>query len=165
MRYGSLYGERADDHNSIYKIIKQALSEAKITYHGTGNEIREFIHVQDAAQGSVQILEPEFENQHIIFAGTQTMRYKDLLEMVREILGNKISIEIVPSERDAHYKSHLIISAQSSGKNWRLIRISIWARDCCCACPSFMEKSTEKTSKNNLYVQPTEQAHFRDIKA
>jgi len=104
LRYGSLYGERADDHNSIYKIIKQALSEDKITYHGTGDELREFIHVRDAAQGSVQILEPEFENQHIIFAGTQTMRYKDLLEMVREMLGNKISIEIVPSERDAHYK-------------------------------------------------------------
>ena len=104
LRYGSLYGERADDHNSIYKIIAQALSENKITYHGTGEELREFIHVKDAAQGSVQILNPQYENQHIILTGTQTMLYKDLLEMVREMLGGKISIEVVASDRDAHYK-------------------------------------------------------------
>jgi UDP-glucose 4-epimerase len=104
LRYGSLYGDRADVHNSIYKIIKQALSENKITYHGTGEEIREFIHVKDAAKGSVQILEPQYENQHIILTGTQTMLYKDLLEMVREILGGNISIEVVPSDRDAHYR-------------------------------------------------------------
>jgi UDP-glucose 4-epimerase len=104
LRYGSLYGERADSHNSIYKIIQQALSEDKITYHGTGEELREFIHVKDAAHGSVQILDPQFENQHIILTGTQTMRYKDLLEMVREMLGNKITIDVVPSDRDAHYK-------------------------------------------------------------
>jgi UDP-glucose 4-epimerase len=104
LRYGSLYGERADQRNSIFKIIRQALREHKITYHGSGEEIREFIHVRDAAQGSVQILAPQFENQHIILTGNQTMPYKHLLEMVREMLGSRIQIEIVPSDRDAHYR-------------------------------------------------------------
>lgn len=104
LRYGSLYGERADQRNSIYKIIRQALQEHKITYHGSGEEIREFIHVRDAAQGSVQILAPQFENQHIILTGNQTMPYKNLLEMVREMLGSRLQIEIVPSDRAAHYR-------------------------------------------------------------
>jgi UDP-glucose 4-epimerase len=104
LRYGSLYGERADSKNSIFKLLKQAIETGKIMYYGSGDEMREFIHVRDAAQSSVKILEPDFENQYIVLTGTQVMRYNELLEMINEILGNKISIEIIPSERKAHYK-------------------------------------------------------------
>ncbi|MCF8069386.1 MAG: NAD(P)-dependent oxidoreductase [Desulfobacterales bacterium] len=104
LRYGSLYGKRADDRNSVYRLIKQAIQNGKIIYHGTGEEIRELIHVQDAAQISVAILKPEFENQYIILTGAEKMRYIDLLEMIREMLGTKIKIEMLPSERKAHYK-------------------------------------------------------------
>jgi UDP-glucose 4-epimerase len=104
LRYGSLYGQRADERNSIYRLIKQAIEKSKIVYSGSGDEIREFIHVQDAAQISVTIMQPEFENQHIILTGTEKMRYIELLEMIKEMLGNKIEIEILPSERKAHYK-------------------------------------------------------------
>ncbi len=104
LRYGSLYGERADKRNSIYKLIKQALSEGKITYYGTGDELREYIHVCDAAQGSILILKPEYENQNIVLTGSEKMRYKDLLEMIREMLDNRIEIQIKPSERRAHYR-------------------------------------------------------------
>jgi UDP-glucose 4-epimerase len=104
LRYGSLYGDRADDRNSIYKFIKQAMHEGKITYYGTGDEIREYINVRDAAQISVDILASEFANQHITLTGAERMRYKDLLEMIKEMLGNKIEIEILPSSRKAHYK-------------------------------------------------------------
>ena len=104
LRYGSLYGERADERNSIYRLLKQAIEEQKITYHGTGDEMREFIHVRDAAQASVKILESEFENQNIILTGTQTLRYSDLLEMINEMLNNKVPVEMVPSQRKAHYK-------------------------------------------------------------
>lgn len=104
LRYGSLYGDRADEYSSIYKIIKQALQEGKITYYGTGDEIRELIHVKDAAQNSVRILDPAFEDQHIIITGSQTMRYRDILEMIREMLGEQIKVEILPSHRKAHYK-------------------------------------------------------------
>lgn len=103
VRYGSLYGERSDERNSIYRIIKEALSTGKIIYRGTGEELREYIHVQDAAQSSVTILQPEFENQHIILTGNQTMRYHDLLEMVREMLGGRVTIEYLPKTSDTHY--------------------------------------------------------------
>ncbi len=104
VRYGSLYGDRADERNSIYRLIKQAIQDGKITYGGTGEEIREYIHVRDAARISVRILDHEFENQHIILTGFEKMIYRDLLEMIKEMLGNKIEIEILPSERKAHYK-------------------------------------------------------------
>ena len=104
LRYGSLYGERANEKNSIYRLIKQAIIQKKITYSGQGDEIREFIHVKDAAKSSVSILETEFENQHIILTGTEKLTYSQLLEMINEIMGNNIKIEVIPSTRKAHYK-------------------------------------------------------------
>ncbi|ANA40201.1 NAD-dependent epimerase/dehydratase family protein [Geobacter anodireducens] len=104
LRYGSLYGTRADERNSIYRLILHALRDNMITYHGTGEELREFIHVRDAAEISVKILAPEFENQHITLTGNEKMRYRDLLDMVKEMIGAHVSIEILPSQRKAHYK-------------------------------------------------------------
>jgi UDP-glucose 4-epimerase len=104
LRYGSLYGDRSDDRNSIYKMIKQAFTDGKITYCGNGDEIREFIHVKDAAQSSVEVLKDEYENQHIILTGYERFTYKQLVEMIVEIIGNNISVEFKPSTRAAHYK-------------------------------------------------------------
>ena len=104
LRYGSLYGERSDERNSIYRLINQAIAEGEIVYKGTGNELREYIHVHDAALSSVEILSPEFENQNIILSGNQVIKYSELLEMICEMLGNRIKIKITPAERKAHYK-------------------------------------------------------------
>jgi UDP-glucose 4-epimerase len=104
LRYGSLYGPRADERNSIYRLIQQALQNGKISYQGSGEELREFIHVLDAAQSSVKVLEIEYENTYITLTGREKMRYADLLEMIREMMGNKIDVEITPSSRKAHYR-------------------------------------------------------------
>jgi len=104
LRYGSLYGERADKRNSIYKILMQAISTGKIQYHGKGDEIREFIHVQDAAKSSVVALDKSYECQCIMLTGTQVMKYSELLEMIQEMLNMEINIEYLPSTNKAHYK-------------------------------------------------------------
>lgn len=104
LRYGSLYGTRSDERNSIYRLIQQALRDGRITYHGTGDELREYIHVRDAAEISVKILEPEFENQYITMTGNEKMRYHDLLDMIKEMVGQHVAVEILPSHRKAHYK-------------------------------------------------------------
>jgi len=104
LRYGSLYGPRADEKNWIYSILKQALTEGKITRYGDGEEVREYIHVGDAARISVDILSKEFENQYAIISSHQQIKIKDLLMMVKEMLGNKIKIEYLPSTSDLHYE-------------------------------------------------------------
>lgn len=104
LRYGSLYGTRADERNSIFRLIRQALERGNITYYGSGDELREYIHVQDAATISVQVLDAEFENQHIILTGNEKMRYRDLLDMIREMIGSHVEVNVLPSKRRAHYK-------------------------------------------------------------
>lgn len=104
LRYGTLYGERADERNSIYRLIKQAIEKRKIVYSGDIDDLREFIHVRDASKSSVKILEEEFDNQHIILTGIRAVRYRELLETISEILKGEIEIEIKNTENKAHYK-------------------------------------------------------------
>lgn len=116
LRYGSLYGPRADEHNWIHKILKQALTERKITRYGDGEEIREYIHVKDAAKMSTEILSKEYRNQNVIITGQQPMKIKDVLIMIKEILGNKIKIEFVPADSSLHYEITPYCFKPKSGK-------------------------------------------------
>ena len=92
LRYGTLYGPRADEKNSIYRYLKQALTEKKITVFGSGFERREYIHVRDAARLSVDILDPKFANLHVTLTGHRSIYFKDILNVIVEILGNKVEI-------------------------------------------------------------------------
>ena len=103
LRYGSLYGPRADERNYIYKILKQAITENKIISFGRSDDLREYIHVKDAAQYSVEILSKEFENQHIIITGNRPITRGELLNMIKEIFANPIEVESSPIESELHY--------------------------------------------------------------
>ena len=111
LRYGSLYGDRADRQNWIYRILHAAVTEGRIVRYGDGEEIREYIHVRDAARYSVAALAPEYENQHVIISGQQAIRIKDLLTMIREMMGGRIEVEYrspadtrSPVEAKLHYE-------------------------------------------------------------
>jgi UDP-glucose 4-epimerase len=103
LRFGTLYGTRADEHNSIYKCLKEALTTREIVFYGTGDEVREYIHVSDAAGICVKVLEEEFKGQTLILTGHHRMRLSELLDMINEILGGKIKITYNPDESRSHY--------------------------------------------------------------
>jgi UDP-glucose 4-epimerase len=102
LRYGSLYGPRADKRNGIYKFVRQAMADGRINYNGTPDALREYIHVEDAAKCSVEILNDSFINSNIVLTGGQAMRVADLFKMITEILGRDIEIKY-RSEDDSHY--------------------------------------------------------------
>jgi UDP-glucose 4-epimerase len=104
LRYGSLYGPRANEFNFISNSLLQALKNKKIVRRGDGNEVREYIHVKDAARLSVDALDDKFRNKHLIITGHQQIRIKDLLIMIKEILGGEIEIEFGDEEELNHYE-------------------------------------------------------------
>lgn len=92
LRYGSLYGPRADNRNAVYRFAREALEKGCITYYGRPTALREYIHVEDAARVSVEILEQEYANTNIVLTGHQPMRVADLLKMIAEMLGKPVEI-------------------------------------------------------------------------
>jgi UDP-glucose 4-epimerase len=104
LRYGSLYGPRADETNGIYRLVKSALEEGIIRYAGNADAMREYIHVDDAARSSIVILNDEFKNESIVLTGQESMRVIDMLKMLAEILGvSDDSVDFLENKYAGHY--------------------------------------------------------------
>jgi UDP-glucose 4-epimerase len=104
LRYGSLYGPRADASNGLYIIVREALERGVISYAGSRESIREYIHVVDAARASVMVLSDDFRNESVVLTGHQPMRVVDLLKMLAEIMGMQDAVEF----RDESYAGHYV---------------------------------------------------------
>lgn len=103
LRFGSLYGPRADRSNGLYRLLRQALGNRRIDYSGTGEEVREYIHVLDAAAMSADVLAPDFANQYIHLAGRERLTSREVLTMIREIMGGDMEINLKNSGQPGHY--------------------------------------------------------------
>jgi len=103
LRYGSLYGPRANEGNGIRRFLHQGLTKGKIIYPGTGDEVREYINVKDAARLTVDILAPKYKNQHIVVTGHNPMKSREMLEMIREMVNQEISLEFSNVSNNFHY--------------------------------------------------------------
>lgn len=103
LRYGSLYGPRSDHRNGLWRIVKGALETGKVSYQGSPEAMREYIHVEDAARASVAALGEEFRNQSVVLTGQEPMRVLDLLKMLAEILGMPDAVEFIEGDHIGHY--------------------------------------------------------------
>jgi UDP-glucose 4-epimerase len=103
LRYGSLYGPRSDEHNGVWRIIKRAIETGEVSYEGSIEAMREYIHVVDAALASVVALNSEFCNQHVVLTGQEPMRVIDFLKMIAEILELNQNVKFIESEHSGHY--------------------------------------------------------------
>ena len=110
LRYGTVYGLRADSGNSIFRYLDQALREKKVSCSGSGEEIREYINVKDAAALSVDILTREYKNQHITITGHRSMTLRDFLNNVNDVLNGSVKVMYEPEKRSPH---HYVITPYS----------------------------------------------------
>lgn len=87
LRYGSLYGPRAQSWNGLRRYVRQVIQEGKLDYRGTGKERREYIHVNDAARLSVDILDEIHKNKALTVTGHQVLNSEELIDLIFEIAG------------------------------------------------------------------------------
>ncbi len=104
VRYGSLYGPRADAHNALYRFISQALQGESITYYGAATAQREYIHVIDAARLTVELVEKAVVGQPYILSGAQSFRVQDIFCMLEEMLGKPITVAYDTHTKHGHYQ-------------------------------------------------------------
>ena len=93
LRFGSLYGPRSQKWNGIRSFVEQILKNEKLVYGGNGLEMREYIHVFDAARLSVDILHEKYNNSAITITGQQLFKVDDFFSILFEILGKEKSVE------------------------------------------------------------------------
>ena len=103
LRFGSLYGPRANDANLISKFISNALINSKIKFDSDGEELREYIHVFDAVRLSIKSLSSNYIGKDLIITGIQKTRIKEIIHIISEIIDKKISITFKKKNPGDHY--------------------------------------------------------------
>ena len=103
LRYGSLYGPRADKSNAVFRMLRSALETGSITYNGNGKEVREYIHIRDAALMSADVMDERFANSILHLMGRERMTTSEMFEMIKEILNNKVKINLNSKAATGHY--------------------------------------------------------------
>ena len=103
IRYGSVYGERADQSNRIYKLLYEALTTNQIIFPGDGKEEREYIHARDAAELSVDVLSEKYTGKRIMLTGVEKFTYMEVLEFIKEMMNDKIKVKYLNDDYKGHY--------------------------------------------------------------
>ena len=104
LRYGSLYGPRSQDWNGIKGFSQQVVKTGILEYSGNGSEVREYIHVLDAAKLSVKALQEEYRNRAVTITGQQSMKVSDMFSMIFEIEGKEVDINYLDEHKgSSHY--------------------------------------------------------------
>lgn len=104
VRYGSLYGPRADGRNAIRRLVDEALRGGPLTLSGSPDSCREYVHVTDAALATVRLLEEEQAHDCVIVSGSVPVRAADLVRMLAEMLGRPLEASYAAASPDGHYQ-------------------------------------------------------------
>ena len=112
MRYGIPFGERARAATVTPIFIDKILKGEEITIHGTGSQTRQFIYVRDLAEGNVNCLKPEGENEIFNINGREVIRVIDIVTTLEEILGKKAKVKYI-EDRKGNYKGRYISSEKA----------------------------------------------------
>lgn len=103
LRYGSLYGKDAQEWNSIYKYVIQAMKSKHIKFKGKKNDLREYIHIEDAARVTVDIaLNKKLDGKYVI-TGNQQVRGYELIELFKEISNSRFKVSYRNMKKNDHY--------------------------------------------------------------
>jgi UDP-glucose 4-epimerase len=104
LRFGSLYGPRADAGNAIRRLVTQAVQENRMDFWGDGSEVREYIHIRDAASLAADALDDKYANQALHISGYERVTTLEILETINEMLGGSVAISLEDKAFSGRYR-------------------------------------------------------------
>ena len=88
LRYGIPYGPRARDGAVIPIFVSKALKGEPLTIAGDGAQYRQFVYVEDLAEGNVLGLKPIAMHKTYNLDGTEKITISQIAETIQRIIGN-----------------------------------------------------------------------------
>lgn len=86
LRYGIPYGPRGRMGTVIANFVDKALKGEPLIIHGDGNQYRNFIYVEDLADGNVAALKDVAKNQVYNLEGTRPVTIKEIAETLGHLV-------------------------------------------------------------------------------
>lgn len=111
LRYGIPYGPRARGGAVIAVFVRRALNGEPLIIFGDGSQYRQFIYVEDLAEGNVAALKHVPINQTYNLEGPRPVTIREIAETVKKLIGN-VAIEYEEA-RPGDYGGALVSSEKA----------------------------------------------------
>lgn len=96
LRFGIPYGPRAREGGVIPIFVAKALRAEPLTLAGDGMQFRQFVYVEDLAEGVVLSLKPAAANRMYNLDGQTPISIRQIAEAIRELIG-PVEIQATPA--------------------------------------------------------------------
>ena len=116
LRFGSIYGGRANNFNTINNFINEAKKNKKIIRKSKGDEVRNYIHVKDVAKLCKIILNKKYDNGFYNIFGKEKSTVLDVLKIIKKELPKTKLILKKKNRLIYNYKSNPFTYKINSGK-------------------------------------------------
>ena len=117
LRYGTAYGPRSRGEDVISIFVEKAMAGETLEIHGSGSQSRNFIYVEDLADGNVAALSQAARNKTYTLEGSRPVTIRDIAEMVNHLFDGKIDIKFV-SNRTDDYDSKDVAAVSCADLRW-----------------------------------------------
>ena len=120
LRFGTVYGERANKFNTVQNFIDDAKKKFKIYRETKGNEVRSYIHVKDVAKITYQTTKKKYENGYYNIFGGKKIMVKKLLNIIKDKIPKLKIFYSKYDNRRYNYKINPFTYQIRKGKNIKL---------------------------------------------
>jgi UDP-glucose 4-epimerase len=96
LRYGIPYGPRARSGAIVPIFVDKAMKGEELTIAGDGGQFRQFIYVEDLAEGNTAAMQKIAENKIYNIDGQRPITVKEVAETVKKIIGD-VGIRYIPA--------------------------------------------------------------------
>ena len=94
LRYATAYGPKNRTVDAISIFVRQALKNLNLTIHGNGRQKRNYIYVEDLAEGSMIALKKISKNKTITLSAKKNIKILDLAKTIIKLTKSKSKINI-----------------------------------------------------------------------
>mgnify|MGYP006076584373 FL=1 len=120
LRFGTVYGGRANKFNTVAKYINAAKTKKKIYRETKGNEVRSYIHIDDLVKLVFELTKNKYDNNHYNILGNKKFLVKDLFEIIKKQINGLKIIYSKSDKRKYNYKINPFSYRLRKGKTVKL---------------------------------------------
>ncbi|MEP6976876.1 MAG: NAD-dependent epimerase/dehydratase family protein [Thermoleophilia bacterium] len=119
LRFGIPYGPRARASTVVAQFVSRALAGEPLTVTGDGAQTRQFVYVEDLAEGIVAALAPVAGGKTYNLVGSEQVSVRQIAETVQQLVGDVPIVYV--DDRPADLRSSAISGERAERElGWRL---------------------------------------------
>lgn len=106
LRFATVYGPRSRDADVVSIFVQRTLNGENLIIRGDGMQQRNFIYVEDVANGSAKALKEDAKAKTFVLASPHSISINELADSVRNVYGNNTKI-IYQGDREYDYDGEI----------------------------------------------------------